>query len=289
MTQAKADDLARGQSPGIGPVRHPTDAELRANFRIKHGDPAQTGWSPRRRVRFGYWRPEDVYEALVTEMITAETDWIDIGGGRGLFPHNEGLTRQLAERCRRLVGVDPSPNIHENPFVHEKAQCLIEDFDTDATFDLATFRMVVEHVEDPARVVRKLRAIVRPGGRVVVLTVDLWAPITVLSRATPYWLHYPLKKLFWGGDESDTFPTVYRMNTRKTLRDRFDAGGFREVFFAHVDDCSTFGSINALNLVELGVWRVFHSLGMRYPENCLLAVYERSLDATETNAHPMRS
>jgi hypothetical protein len=79
------------------------------------------------------------------------------------------------------------------------------------------------------------------------------------------------------------------MNTRKTLRDHFDAGGFREVFFAHVDDCSTFGSINALNLVELGVWRVFHSLGMRYPENCLLAVYERSLDATETNAQPMRS
>lgn len=254
----------------------PTRDELDRVFRQKHGDPETTGWSPRRRYRFGYFTPDDVYEAIVAKLVSPETDWLDVGGGRDLFPHNVPLARELASRCRCLVGVDPSANVHENPFVHEKVQAPIENYPTDRTFDLATLRMVAEHVTSPDAVIAKFAALVRPGGKVVIYTVNRWAPITVVSSLIPFGLHHPIKRLVWGTDEKDTFPVVYKMNTRSRLRSLFGRHGFREVHFAHLDDCRAFANFWLLNLVEMWTWRGLRAVGLCYPETCLLGVYERT-------------
>ena len=57
----------------------------------------------------------------------------------------------------------------------------------------------------------------------VLLTVNAYAPVTIVSRLMPFNLHYPVKRFFWGGQEEDTFPTAYRMNTRGRLRSLFRA------------------------------------------------------------------
>jgi 2-polyprenyl-3-methyl-5-hydroxy-6-metoxy-1,4-benzoquinol methylase len=150
---------------------------------------------------------------------------------------------------------------------------MIENYDTAQQFDLATLRMVAEHVERPDRVVQALHRLLRPGGKAIVLTVNLWSPITILSRFTPFRAHHPIKRLFWGGEERDTFPVRYRMNTRKTLRDLFEQNGFREATFAYLDDLSTFSRFRRLSSVELLIWRLCRRAGLRYPENCLLGVY----------------
>src|SRR5579859_7552801 len=87
----------------------PTQVNLEEVFRQKHGP--NCGWGPRLRARFGYFTPDDVYESCVSNHVSGETEWLDVGGGRGLFPDNETAARILSERCRRLVGVDPSDNI----------------------------------------------------------------------------------------------------------------------------------------------------------------------------------
>jgi len=94
--------------------------------------------------------------------------------------------RKLAARARRFVGVDPSPNVHDNPFTREKRQAFIEDYASSEPFDVATLRMVAEHVTSPDAVVDALARLVKPGGRVIVFTVDLWSPITVMSRVVPF-------------------------------------------------------------------------------------------------------
>lgn len=259
--------------------------DLQQQFRLKHGDPATTGWSPRRRFKFGYYQPADHYEALVTKLVTAETEWIDIGGGNALFPDNQPLSNLLAQRARRLVVVDPSDNLDTNPFPHERAKCLIEEYQTHDQFDLATFRMVAEHVTHPEAVVGALNRLLRPHGTVVIFTVNRWSPVTVVSSLFPFWLHHPIKKLFWDGDEEDTFPTAYKMNTREQLKSVFAAGGFTERYFAYVDDLSVFGRFKTLNYVELSAWKALQRLSMRYPENCLLGVYEKA-GAPATSAHP---
>ena len=261
-----------------------TSQDLYKLFLLKYGDPEETGWAPRRRLRFGYYQPADHYEALVNKLVSADTNWLDVGGGRDLFPNNRRLAQTLSERAHLLVGVDPSDNIESNTFLNERAKCLIEEYKTDHRFDLVTLRMVVEHVTNPSKVVQSVNRILRIGGMVVVFTVNLWSTVTVISRLLPFKLHYPIKKLFWGGEEKDTFPTVYKMNTRRRLRTVFGECGFEERYFAYLDDLSVFGRFKFLNYVELLAWRVLRRLRLRYPENCLLGIYEK-IDACGCPSH----
>lgn len=248
---------------------------IRQVLDLKYGPADRQGWGPRLRGRFGYRTPDDWYEALVLDLVTPETAWLDVGGGWSPFPYNPAAAALLARRCRRLVGIDPSENIHDNKHVHERAQCLLQDFRTDERFDLITARMVVEHIDDPATAVAAFARLTKPGGLVVVYTVEKLSPVTFLSAVTPIGFHHAVKKLLWQAEERDTFPTVYKMNSRRELRALFEAAGFREASFCHLDDCRAFGRWRALNAAELAAWRCFNAVGLRYPDACILATYRR--------------
>jgi SAM-dependent methyltransferase len=244
-------------------------------FVMKYGNPETTGWSPRRRLGFNYFHPAEYYEALVGGLVSKSTDWIDVGGGQSLFPSNASLAQTLSRRARRLVGVDPSENISANPYLHERMQCRIEDYQTDARFDLATLRMVAEHITEPRRLIRSLQRLLCPGGLVVILTPYLWSPSTMMSRLLPFTLHAPIVRFFWGADDDDVFPTVYQMNTRKQLAGLFKDSGFQEQYFAYLDDLAIFGRFKRLSYLELLLRSALQKLHIRYPETCLLAVYQR--------------
>ena len=104
------------------------------------------------------------------------------------------------------------------------------------------------------------------------------------SAWTPFRFHHPLKRILWGGDEEDTFPVQYKMNTRRALQRLTANVGLREQAFAYLDDLSVFGSFRLLNGCETVAWRAFHSLGLTYPENCLLGVYQKPVDLQLTAA-----
>ena len=160
-------------------------------------------------------------------------------------------------------------------YVHHRFQTAIEHYDTNLRFDLATFRMVVEHVDDPDAIVRALNTLLVPGGLAVVFTINRSSPISLVSRALPFRLHSPIKRLFWGGDDKDTFPVRYKMNSREALHQCFSAHGFDEAAFDYLDDLSTWLLYRRLNYIEIQAWRLFRALGLPYPENCLLGVYRK--------------
>jgi 2-polyprenyl-3-methyl-5-hydroxy-6-metoxy-1,4-benzoquinol methylase len=163
----------------------------------------------------------------------------------------------------------------QNDFVHERFQTTLEEYCPDVQFDLATMRMVAEHVSEPERFVSALARLLKPGGVAVVFTVNRRSPLALLSALVPFRLHHTIKQIFWDGDEKDTFPTHYLMNTPAELPRLFARAGFEEVAFAKLDDLSAFGSFRWLNYVELLVWRGLRRVGVSYPENCLLGVYRR--------------
>lgn len=260
-------------------MRLPSGQQLVELFLQKHGNPDSTGWAPKRRFRFNFFTPADIYEATVENCIIPGVSWLDVGGGHQLFPENPQLAHSLVSRCSNVTAVDPSDNVHRNQFVHTKHQCLLEHFQTTEQFDIATMRMVVEHVANPAAFIDALSDLLKPGGIAIVFTVNAWSPITMISRFLPFGLHHPIKRMFWGGEEEDTFPVQYKMNTRKILNKHFATAGFEEAAFAKLDDLSTFGRFRILNYGELLAWKLFHSLGLNYPENCLLGIYKKRLIA----------
>ncbi len=252
-----------------------SDAAIEQVLAAKYGPADKRGWGPKLRERFGYRTPDDWYEALVFDRVTAETTWLDVGCGRSIFPHNPHLAELLARRCRRLVGIDPGDNVRDNPFLHDRAQCLLQDFRTDERFDVITARMVVEHIADPPAAAAALARLAKPGGLLVVYTVEKLSPVTLLSAVTPLGFHHAVKKVLWEAEERDTFPTVYKMNSRRELRALFEPAGFREASFCHLDDCRAFGRWRSLNAMELAARRCFNAVGLRYPDACILATYRR--------------
>ena len=252
-----------------------TRKDLERTFRLKHGDLSRAGWLPRMQRAFDYFNPDDCYEALVAKLVQPQTRWLDVGCGRMIFPSNHCLARVLADRCRLLVGVDPSDTLDDNSYVHRKVKQPIEDFRCDEPFDLVTLRMVAEHIVDPQRTLASLSRATRPGSKVVIYTVNKWSPVPIVTRLMPFRFHHRLKNLIWEVEQESTFPVVYRMNTRRRLAGIFRSAGFGERYFAHLDDCRTFGCFRRLRYLELCCRRLLGRWALRYPESCLLAVYER--------------
>jgi SAM-dependent methyltransferase len=251
----------------------PSKQDLYQLFLEKYGSPEMVGWSPRRRLKAGYFLPTDIYEATVAKHVLPGCVWLDVGGGHSIFPDNPVLARRLVSECRSVVAVDPDPSVRENAFATESHQCRIEDYVDECRFNLATFRMVVEHMNEPNRVVRALRQLLLPGATAIVFTVNRWSPASIASKLIPFRLHHPIKRLLWRSQERDTFPIHYRMNTRAVLCRLFAAEGFTESMFTYLDDLSIFGRSKAFNAIEFAVWTTLRHAGIRYPENCLLGVY----------------
>lgn len=254
-------------------VRLPERQQLLAVCRSKYGAPERLGWGPALRLRHDYFSPDDWYEALVAGLVTPGMAWLDVGCGRELLPNHAALATQLAGRAGRIVGVDPDPTLAENPYVHERVAMPIDDYDGGRAFDLVTLRMVAEHVATPERCVRAIAKALRPGGVAVVYTVFRFSPMPLLTTLAPMALRHRVKSFLWRTPKKDTFPTSFKMNTRRRLRQLFEGVGMREVAFLRLDDCRTFGRFRGLLAVELRLRGACRVLRVPYPEHCLLGIY----------------
>jgi len=256
-------------------IRAPSSVELREIFDIKYAAGPKLGWGPKMRFAFGYFTPDDHYEAIVSRLVTSGCDWADVGCGRDMFPINPPLAERLSKRAGFVLGIDPDRNIRDNQLLTEKFEGTVEECRTDRRFDLITMRNVAEHIENPSVVVDRLAILAKCGGAVVILTPAKWAPLSIVARMTPLGLHHVVKKWLWRTEERDTFPVRFNLNTRKALRRQFESKGFREAFFAYVDDCEIFSRFKVLNYLELSVARLLGRVRLPYPERCILAVYRR--------------
>ncbi len=166
--------------------------------------------------------------------------------------------------------------MRENQFVHGYFQGLVEDCDTTRQFDVVTLRMVAEHITQPEQALGRVASLLRPGGHAVIYTPYKWAPMSLVASAVPFKLHNPLKRLIWDSEASDTFPTAYKLNTRRDMRHHASRVGLEEVLFAELDDCRTLAGFRWLNTAELLLQRALRRMSIRYPEICLLGVFRRT-------------
>jgi len=100
---------------------------------------------------------------------------LDVGCGAGL------LCEPLAERRAKVVGIDATAKNVEIARWHasksnldiDYRHCLAEHvLETGETFDVALNTEVVEHVADPAQLMRECSALVKPGGIMIVATIN---------------------------------------------------------------------------------------------------------------------
>lgn len=151
---------------------------------------------------------------------------LDAGCGRA------SPLRQFRARIARFVGADIHPPLPGAlPHLDEFA---IVDLCADAaafppaSFDVILSNFTVEHLADPAAAFRHLRGWLRPGGRLVITTVNRRHPFVGAYLALPAAPRGALQRLV-KASEADAHPIVGACNDVPSLRAALGAAGFEEV------------------------------------------------------------
>ncbi len=107
----------------------------------------------------------------------ADKDWLDFGCGCG------EIAAHLAPRVQRMTGIDPEPwqrwdlltATHPNLcFIQASVETLKLP---DANVDIIICNQVYEHVPDPQALIRKIHALLKPGGMAYFAGPNLLFPI----------------------------------------------------------------------------------------------------------------
>lgn len=154
---------------------------------------------------------------------------LDAGCGRTV-----PVLRKFVGRASRLIGVElvEFTDVPQGIETHNADLARLPL--ADASVDLIMSRSVFEHLVDPESVYREFARVLRPGGRIVFLTANMWDYGTLVARLVPNRLHGRIVKAVEGRAEEDTFPTAYKTNTRRDVDRLAAASGLRVESFEYL-------------------------------------------------------
>lgn len=150
----------------------------------------------------------------------------------GAGPATRNTKRNLRGTVSELVGADFDAVVLDNDeldraYVIESGKIPIDD----GYFDLIFSDWVVEHVEHPEEFLSEVHRLLKPGGSFLFRTPNKHHYTALVSRFTPHWFHKKVanqaRRL--GKDAHEPWPTFYRMNSRRRLRQLARNAGFGTV------------------------------------------------------------
>jgi SAM-dependent methyltransferase len=135
-------------------------------------------------------------------------------------------------RIARLVGVDihePAPGAlpHLDEFAQVDVCRDVAAFEP-GTFDVVLSSFTVEHFADPSAAFSNLRRWLRPGGRLVLTTVNRRHPFVAAYLGMPSLVRDRLQPLV-KASRADAHPLVGACNTPDDLRAALDGAGYVDV------------------------------------------------------------
>ena len=153
-----------------------------------------------------------LFRERILRHLSLDSVVLDLGAGSGLVSqmHFRGM-------CRHVCGLDPVPDVLTNQHLDCAKVGSGEHIPwADNTFDMVFADNVLEHLEKPERVFAEVRRILRPGGVFLAKTPNRFHYVPLIAQLTPHSFHRFVNK-FRGRNEADTFPTLYRANSKNKL------------------------------------------------------------------------
>tara|TARA_B110001454_G_scaffold22559_1_gene22090 strand:- start:1528 stop:2262 length:735 start_codon:yes stop_codon:yes gene_type:complete len=161
--------------------------------------------------------------------ILKDSDFVlDLGAGRGNWSSDDQCEyrksiRNIKDKSRKLVGVDIDKVVLDNPNNHENL--IIKNGKIpldDNSIDIIIADWVLEHVQDPLSFSSEVNRVLKPGGIFCARTPHKYKYVSLLARLIKNkYQSNLLKKIQPERNEIDIFPTVYKLNTLKTITSYF--------------------------------------------------------------------
>jgi SAM-dependent methyltransferase len=157
------------------------------------------------------WDDSFFRERIMTHL-RSDSIVLDLGAGAGILPQMN--FRSVASR---VCGLDVDPRVADNPMLDEGRVADAAGIPyEDAYFNIVFANNVIEHLSEPLHVFCEVARVLKPGGIFLFKTPNRRHYVPTLARLTPHRFHQYINRLR-GRSEADTFPTLYRANTRAAV------------------------------------------------------------------------
>jgi SAM-dependent methyltransferase len=156
----------------------------------------------------------DPFHDLVIRSIVGCDRVLDAGCGVGkIFQYS------FTNKTKLLVGLDLRLDLAENNQVQCATRASVVQMPfANQSFDLIFSRFLLEHVEQPQTTFNEFARVLKPGGKLIILTPNSFHYFPVAGKLIPNGLHKYFARLVSYRDE-DTFMTYYRANSKRKLVD----------------------------------------------------------------------
>ena len=138
---------------------------------------------------------------------------LDLGAGRGALQE-----LNFSGLGAKIWGADIDPVVMTNPNLDRAFVATGTELTgvPDESVDLVICCSVLEHVAEPEALLQEIRRILKPTGSFLAKTPNKFHYMPLIASLTPIGFHKVYNR--WRGrEEVDTFPTLYRLNSRKAV------------------------------------------------------------------------
>ena len=157
------------------------------------------------------------YYQQIRPYYAQQVNILELGAGTGQFEESR------ENREAKVWGIDLDERVKENTNVDVPIIASLENYEVPAEhFSLACSKFVFEHISDPIPVLNLAYKSLKPGGKLIIVTVNKWHYAAILSRILPE----KIIEKFVNRDEEDIFPTLYRFNCPFSIGKIVEASDF---------------------------------------------------------------
>ncbi len=206
----------------------------------------------------------EIFNETLQNLLTSQTKWIDIGCG------NNSIIRQYGKNCKLSIGLDI---IKHRRIGHEFfIQADFKKIPLPSEFaDLITLRMVVEHMDHVAEEFHDIERVLTKGGKVVILTTNIWSPIIFITKVIPYKIRKTIIRILFNEEEQNIFPTFHHINS--PLKMKKGIGRLKLVHLTMIEQTSLLNPI--LFFIFLVPLIITHNNLLKYLRSNILATFEK--------------
>jgi SAM-dependent methyltransferase len=162
---------------------------------------------------------------------------LDVGCGRGEYDEDPVSVRKdlriLKGKVAKVIGIDVDEGAKDNPFLDEFHLISDGPWPVESnSVDLIVCDNVMEHVENPDQLVAEFCRVLKNDGYLCLRTPNRWNYISLVATLVPNKYHSKVTSFAQEGrKEEDVFPTFYRCNSSRKLKNNMKKNGFDSVVY----------------------------------------------------------